>query len=55
MREQLRTAALLIGAAVLALGIGMIYTPAGVIAAGALLVAGAVLDGYDDEGSGDRQ
>ena len=41
-------AALVPGCALIALGAGMIYVPAGVITAGLLLVAGAVLDGYDD-------
>lgn len=41
-------AALVLGCALIALGAGMIYVPAGVITAGLLLVAGAVLDGYDD-------
>lgn len=41
-------AALVLGCVLIALGAGMIYVPAGVITAGLLLVAGAVLDGYDD-------
>ena len=41
-------AALVLGCALIALGAGMIYVPAGVITVGVLLVAGAVLHGYDD-------
>lgn len=52
-RDILREIALVLGAALLALGIGMIYLPAGVSAAGALLMAAAVLDGYDNDGKGD--
>lgn len=40
--------ALVLGCVLIALGASMIYVPAGVITAGLLLVAGAVLDGYDD-------
>ena len=43
-----QSAALVLGCVLIALGAGMIYVPAGVITAGLLLVAGAVLDGYDD-------
>lgn len=38
----------ILGCVLIALGASMIYVPAGVITAGLLLVAGAVLDGYDD-------
>ena len=41
-------AALVLGCALIAIGAAMIYVPAGMITAGVLLVAGAVLDGYDD-------
>lgn len=51
-RDLLREAVLLLGAALLALGIGMIYSPAGVCAAGVLLMAAAVLDGFDNDGKG---
>lgn len=43
-----QSAALVLGCVLIALGAGMIYVPAGVITAGLLLVAGAVLNGYDD-------
>lgn len=36
---------MIIGAATLSLGIGMIYVPAGVIAGGILLVLGGALEG----------
>ena len=36
---------LIIGAATLSLGIGMIYVPAGVIAGGILLIIGGALEG----------
>ena len=39
---------MVLGCVLIALGASMIYVPAGVITAGLLLVAGAVLDGYDD-------
>lgn len=51
-RDLLREAVLLLGAALLALGIGMIYLPAGVCAVGVLLMAAAVLDGFDNDGKG---
>lgn len=41
-------AALVLGCTLIAIGAAMIYVPAGMITAGVLLVAGAVLDGYDD-------
>ena len=37
-----------LGCGLIALGASMIDVPAGMITAGLLLVAGAVLDGYDD-------
>ena len=40
--------ALLVGAAAVSVGAGMIYLPAGVIAAGLLLMVGAVLGGGGD-------
>lgn len=39
---------MVLGCVLIALGASMIYVPAGMITAGLLLVAGAVLDGYDD-------
>ncbi len=45
---RLHDAALLLGALLTALGAGMVYLPAGVIAGGILLIALAVLDGCDD-------
>lgn len=56
--ETFREIILLLGAALVAWGIALIYAPAGVIAAGVLLIVFAVLDGYDDndnEGSGDAK
>lgn len=51
-RTILRDAVLLLGCALVAVGAGLLSFPAGLIAAGALLMAVAVADGYDnDEGS----
>lgn len=56
--ERLRDAVLLLGALLITLGAGMIYIPAGLIVGGILLIAIAVLDGFDDssgsEGSDGR-
>lgn len=46
--EKLRDAALLLGALLITLGAGMIYLPAGFIVGGILLIAMAVIDGFDD-------
>ena len=48
--STLRDAVLLLGCALIALGTAMIYIPAGLIAAGALLAALAVVDGFDENG-----
>lgn len=58
--DAFRELVLLLGAALIALGVGLIYVPAGVIVSGIILIALAVLDGYDDtnqddEGSGDAR
>lgn len=54
---MLRSVTLLLGAALIVLGVGMIYVPAGLIVCGVLLVAAVVIDGYDDteEGSDGAQ
>lgn len=41
--EAVRDGLLVLGAAALAVGVGMIYRPAGVIAAGALMLAAGIL------------
>lgn len=46
--EKLRDAALLLGVLFITLGAGMIYLPAGLIVGGILLIAMAVVDGFDD-------
>lgn len=46
--EKLRDAVLLLGALLITLGAGMIYLPSGFIVGGILLIAMAVIDGYDD-------
>ena len=46
--EKLRDAALLLGVLLITAGSGMIYTPAGFIVGGILLIAMAVVDGFDD-------
>ena len=46
--EKLRDAALLLGVLLITLGAGMIYLPAGFIVGGILLIAMAVVDGFDD-------
>lgn len=46
--EKLRDAALLLGALLITAGAGMIYIPAGLIVGGILLIAMAVIDGFDD-------
>ncbi len=56
--EKLRDAVLLLGALLITVGAGMIYLPAGLIVGGILLIALAVIDGFDDsagnEGSDDK-
>ena len=49
--EKLRDAVLLLGALLITLGAGMIYLPSGLIVGGILLIAMAVIDGYDDSQS----
>ena len=49
--EKLRDAALLLGVLLITLGAGMIYLPAGFIVGGILLIAMAVIDGFDDSGN----
>lgn len=49
--ERLRDAVLLLGALLITVGAGMIYLPAGFIVGGVLLIAMAVMDGYDDRSS----
>nr|DAO69883.1 MAG TPA: Protein of unknown function (DUF1056) [Caudoviricetes sp.] len=49
--EKLRDAALLLGVLLITLGAGMIYIPAGFIVGGILLIAMAVIDGFDDSGN----
>jgi len=51
--KHLPELALLGGAAVVAVGVGMIYLPAGLIAGGALVMAGAVLSLWG-EGSDEK-
>lgn len=46
--EKLRDAVLLLGALLITAGAGMIYIPAGFIVGGILLIAMAVIDGFDD-------
>lgn len=46
--EKLRDAALLLGVLLITAGAGMIYLPAGLIVGGILLIAMAVIDGFDD-------
>lgn len=46
--EKLRDAALLLGVLLITAGAGMIYIPAGFIVGGILLIAMAVVDGFDD-------
>lgn len=46
--EKLRDAALLLGVLLITLGAGMIYIPAGLIVGGIMMIAMAVIDGFDD-------
>ena len=46
--EKLRDAALLLGVLLITAGAGMIDIPAGFIVGGILLIAMAVIDGFDD-------
>lgn len=46
--EKLRDAALKLGVLLITAGAGMIYIPAGFIVGGILLIAMAVVDGFDD-------
>nr|DAU90729.1 MAG TPA: Protein of unknown function (DUF1056) [Caudoviricetes sp.] len=46
--EKLRDAALLLGVLLITAGAWMIYIPAGFIVGGILLIAMAVIDGFDD-------
>lgn len=47
LRGRLPDMVLVLGAAVLTVGVGMIYLPAGLIVGGGLLMAGAILIGGD--------
>lgn len=51
--EKLRDAVLLLGVLLITAGAGMIFIPAGFIVGGVLLIAMAVIDGFDDS-SGDE-
>ena len=46
--EKLRDGVLLLGVLLITAGAGMIYIPAGLIVGGVLLIAMAVIDGFDD-------
>ena len=46
--EKLRDAVLKLGVLLTTVGAGMIYIPAGFIVGGILLIAMAVVDGFDD-------
>lgn len=46
--EKLRDAVLKLGVLLITAGAGMIYIPAGLIVGGILLIAMAVIDGFDD-------
>lgn len=46
--EKLRDAVLLLGVLLITAGAGMIFIPAGFIVGGVLLIAMAVIDGFDD-------
>lgn len=46
--EKLRDAALLLGVLLITLGAGMIYLPAGLIVGGIMMIAMAVIDGFDE-------
>ena len=46
--EKLRDAALLLGVLLITLGAGMIYLPVGLIVGGIMMIAMAVIDGFDD-------
>lgn len=46
--EKLRDVALLLGVLLITLGAGMIYLPAGFIVGGIMMIAMAVIDGFDD-------
>lgn len=50
--EKLRDAALLLGVLLITLGAGMIYLPAGLIVGGIMMIAMAVIDGFDEGSDG---
>lgn len=52
--EKLREVALLLGVLLITLGAGMIYLPAGLIVGGIMLIAMAVIDGFDDSENDER-
>lgn len=52
--EKLREVALLLGVLLITLGAGMIYLPAGLIVGGIMLIAMAVIDGFDDSANDER-
>lgn len=46
--EKLQDAVLLLGVLLITVGAGMIYLPAGLIVGGIMMIAMAVVDGFDD-------
>lgn len=52
--EDFRDIVAVLGAALITLGIGLVYPPAGAIAAGTLMIVFAALDGYDDRNDNDE-
>ena len=52
--KKLREVALLLGVLLITLGAGMIYLPAGLIVGGIMLIAMAVIDGFDDSANDER-
>lgn len=51
LRAALPDLLLILAGGLISAGAGLIYLPSGLIVAGALLAAGVILDGYDDERS----
>lgn len=47
LRRQLPDMVLILGAAVLTIGVGLIYVPAGLVVGGGMLMVGAILMGGD--------
>lgn len=52
LRAAMPDLLLVLAGGLVAAGIGMIYVPAGVIAAGVLLAVGVILDGLDERSDG---